>query len=95
MWHSNSCFTSPESAFQTIARLSTDPESSRRGEEALKLPGCCFAHLREKIGPECRASERTSEPSLADHRRATPSYEPVASRLPHGDQSSVVTSRVL
>ena len=72
VWHSNSCFTSPESAFHTIARLSTDPESSKRGEEeAFELD--CFAHFSEKIGPECRASERTSEPSAADQRRATPS----------------------
>ena len=70
VWHSNSCFTSPESAFHTIARLSTDPDSSRRGAEEL---GLAFAHFREKIGPECRASERTSEPSAADHSRATPS----------------------
>lgn len=97
MWHSNSCLTSPVSAFQTIALLSTEPDNSSLGAGAPPLPPSLgtLAHFSEKIGPECATSERTSEPSAADQRRATPSYEPVASRVPSGDQSSVVTSRVL
>ena len=93
-WQAYVCRALPESASQTMAVLSTEPDNRR-------LPRTC--HFREKTGPPCPASvwrgalasSAPLPPTGVSHTRARPSYEPVARRPPSGRQSKVVTSRAL
>ena len=72
LWKQYCCFTSPVPTSHTMAVLSTPPVT-------IKVP--LLFHLRAKMGPEWWTRVVLSVPSTVQSR-ATPSYEPVARRLP-------------
>lgn len=72
LWKLNCCFISPVLTSHTTAVLSTPPVT-------IKL--LLLFHLRANMGPEWWTRADFKLPSVV-HSLATPSYDPVASRVP-------------